>query len=109
MLHHCGHTFEETPFSLLGLPCVMRTVCPKSNISALFKSVLKDIVIHAGIGAGEMAQELRALDDLVEDLHSVPSTHMVTQPSVTLVPWDLTPSSGLHEHHMHILHRHTHQ
>lgn len=36
-----------------------------------------------------MAQWVRALDTLAEDLGSVPSTHMVTQPSVTAVPGDV--------------------
>jgi hypothetical protein len=101
-------SLRETPFSLLGLPCVMRrAVCPKTNVSALCKPAMKDIVIHAGIRAGEMAQQLRAT--LAKNLSSVPSAHMVTQPSVTLIPWDLTPSSGPPEHHMHIMHRHTHE
>jgi hypothetical protein len=38
--------------------------------------------------------------------------HKVAQPSVTLVPGDLSPSSGLHEHCTHVVHiqacTHTH-
>lgn len=39
-----------------------------------------------------MFQWLRAPAPLPEDLDSIPKS----QPSVTLVPWDLMPSPGLH-------------
>ena len=45
-----------------------------------------------------MAQQLRALVALPEDLDSIPSTHMAAHNSVTPDPGDLTPS-----------HRHTHK
>ena len=45
-----------------------------------------------------MAQQLRALVALPEDLDSIPSTHMAAHNSVAPEPGDLTPS-----------HRHTHK
>lgn len=44
-------------------------------------------------GAGEMAQWQRALAVIAEDLGSTPSTLMVTQPAVRLLPGDSKPSS----------------
>ena len=48
------------------------------------------------------AQQVRALAVLPEDWGSISGTHMG---STSLVTGDLTPSSGLHEHNMHMLHR----
>ena len=42
-----------------------------------------------------MPQRLRALAVLAEDLGSIPSTHMVAQPSVTSTLGDQAPSFGL--------------
>jgi len=42
-------------------------------------------------GAGEMAQQLRALTALLEVLSSIPSNHMVAH---NHLKWDLVPSSG---------------
>jgi hypothetical protein len=50
----------------------------------------QDLKVHNR--AGEMAQWSRALTALAEDWDSVPSTHLVT---VTLIPDDPVPSSGL--------------
>lgn len=44
-----------------------------------------------------MALHLRALVNLPHDQGSIPSTCMGSQPSVTSVPGDPVPSSGLHE------------
>ena len=46
------------------------------------------------LGAGEMAQWLRALTALPEFLSSIPSNHMVAH---NHLEWDLTPSSGVSE------------
>jgi hypothetical protein len=43
-------------------------------------------------GAGEMAQQLRALAVLPEVLSSIPSNHMVAH---NHLQWDLIPSSGV--------------
>ena len=45
-------------------------------------------------GAGEMAQQLRALTSLPKDLSSIPSNHMVAHSHLY---WDLLPSSGMFE------------
>ena len=58
--------------------------------------------------AGEMAPQLRALAAFPEDPDLIPSTHNCdSQPSVTPVPGDLTPSSGILVYCMHMMHRHT--
>jgi hypothetical protein len=44
--------------------------------------------------AGEMAQRLRALTALPEDLSSIPSNHMVAHNHLY---WDPMPSSGVSE------------
>ena len=46
-------------------------------------------------GAGEMAQCLKALAAFLEDLGSIPSTHIAAHKSLPLVLGDLTYSSGL--------------
>lgn len=51
-------------------------------------------------GAREIAQRLRALNALPEDLGSIPSTHMV--------PGDLIPSSGFCGHQSHMQHTDMH-
>jgi hypothetical protein len=56
-----------------------------------------------------MAQWLRALAAPPEDSGSVPSTHMVAHMSLTPVPEDLLPPSGLCGHCMHVVHRHNMQ
>jgi hypothetical protein len=62
----------------------------KKNIS------LKIETINGRGRAGEMAKKLKALTALLEDLSSVPSTHMAARNYLlTLVPGDLTTSSGL--------------
>jgi hypothetical protein len=43
-------------------------------------------------GAGEMAQQLRALTALPEVLSSIPSNHMVAH---NHLQWDAMPSSGV--------------
>ena len=49
-----------------------------------------------------MGQQLRTLAPLSEDPRfSSQYPHGGSQPSVTLVPGDLTPSSGLHRHQEH--------
>lgn len=48
-----------------------------------------------------MAQHLRALSALAEDLGLIPSTLIDTQPPITPVPEILTPSSDFHRHHTH--------
>lgn len=56
-----------------------------------------------------MAQHLRALSALAEDLGSISSTQMVTQPSETPAPGDLTSSSAFFENKAHVVvHRYTH-
>jgi hypothetical protein len=45
-------------------------------------------------GAGEMAQQLRALTSLPKDLSSIPSNHMVAHSHLY---WDQIPSSGMSE------------
>lgn len=45
-----------------------------------------------------MAWWLRTPAALVEDLGSILSTHTETQLSVTAVPRDLVPPSGIHRH-----------
>jgi hypothetical protein len=45
-------------------------------------------------GAGEMAQQLRAMTALPEVLSSIPSNHVVAH---NCLKWDLMPSSGMHE------------
>jgi len=46
------------------------------------------------LGAGEMAQWLRALTALPQVLSSIPSNHMVAH---NHLEWDLMPSSGVSE------------
>jgi hypothetical protein len=46
------------------------------------------------MGAGEMAQRVRALTALSEVLSSIPSNHMVAHNHLS---WDLMPSSGVSE------------
>jgi hypothetical protein len=46
------------------------------------------------VGAGETAQQLRALTVLPEVLRSIPSNHMVAQ---NRLRWNLMPSSGVSE------------
>jgi hypothetical protein len=46
------------------------------------------------LGAGEMAQQLRALTALPEILSSIPSNHMMAH---NYLSWDLMPSSGVSE------------
>ena len=46
------------------------------------------------LGAGEMAQWLRALTALPEFLSSIPSNHMVAH---NHLQWNLMPSSGVSE------------
>ena len=59
-------------------------------------------------GAGEMAQGLRALAALPEDLSLIPSTHMAASKlSATPVPENPTPSSGLLEYKEHHTSKHT--
>ena len=56
---------------------------------------------------GEMAQWLRALAAFPEDPGTIPSTHMGVTVGVTPVSGDLTPSSDLCGHYMHMVHKHT--
>lgn len=51
-----------------------------------------------------MVQPLRALVTLLEDLGLILSTYMA---SVTPIPRDKIPYSGLHRYYMHEVHRHT--
>jgi imidazoleglycerol phosphate synthase glutamine amidotransferase subunit HisH len=77
-----------------------------SSLSSL-SSLSISIPIFLSV-VGEMAQWLRALAVLPEDLSSVPSTHDGSQPSVTpVLGGNLMPSSGLHGHCMHIVHNYT--
>jgi hypothetical protein len=46
------------------------------------------------MGAGELAQRLRALTVLPKVLSSIPSNHMVAH---NILSWDLMPSSGVSE------------
>jgi hypothetical protein len=52
------------------------------------------------MGAGEMAQWLRALTDLPEVLGSIPSNHMEAH---NHLQWDLMPSSGMSEENNGVL------
>ena len=62
---------------------------------------LKEAIKESITGAGEMAQQLRALTALLKILSSIPSNHMVT-PSV--MGFDgLVPSSGVSEESNSIL------
>lgn len=54
-----------------------------------------------------MALQLRAMTTLPEDPGLNFGTFMVTQLSVTPVPWDPVPFSGLCRHYMCMVHRHT--
>ena len=53
-----------------------------------------------GVGAGEMAQWLRALTVLPEVLSSIPSNHMVAHNNLL---WSLMPSSGVSEDSFSVL------
>jgi hypothetical protein len=57
--------------------------------------------------AGEMAQRLRTLDILGEDLVLVFSTQMVAHNCVTPVLGHVTSSSGLCRHYMRMAYIHT--
>ena len=54
------------------------------------------------LGAEEMAQGLRAMTALPEDLGLTPSTHIVALALVTLAPEDPVPSSCIHGLQAHI-------
>ena len=62
------------------------------------------------VRARREVQLLRAYTALAKDPSSVPSTHVSQlQLPVTPAPGDLTPSSGLQEHHTNLYnHTHTH-
>lgn len=51
---------------------------------------------------GEMLSGLEHLFALPCDLNSIPSTHMMAQPSATPVPWALLPSPSALEHQAHM-------
>ena len=53
-----------------------------------------DTMKNTQMGAGEMAQWLRALAALPEVPRSIPSTHMVAHNHLS---WNLMPSSGVSE------------
>lgn len=56
-------------------------------------------------GAGEMAQKIRAMTALPEDLGWIPSTHNVAHNQLlTLFIENLMPSSGLLGYCMHAIH-----
>ena len=46
-------------------------------MSAHIRTMIKDPINKEEVGAGEMAQQLRALTTLPEVLSSIPSNHMV--------------------------------
>jgi len=55
---------------------------------------VKNNVTFSSSLAAEMAQQLRALTALPEDLSSIPSNHTVAH---NLLSWDPMPSSGVTE------------
>jgi hypothetical protein len=61
----------------------------------IYKNLVFEIYITS-IGAGEMAQQLRALAALIEDCSSVPTPRLSgPQPPPTLILGDPAPSGGL--------------
>lgn len=54
------------------------------------------------VGAGAMAQKLRALAALIWDLGSIPSTHLVVHNYLQLQVQDPMPSSDLYGHQTHM-------
>ena len=84
--------------------CLLKTEFYNSEKLLLFclLTVLKD----QDHEAGEMSQQLRALDALTRDSGLVSSIHGSSRPAIIADPGDLTPSSGLHRHCM-LVHMHT--
>jgi hypothetical protein len=64
------------------------------EMSLLNKISFLNCITKMIIGAGEMAQWLRALTALQKVLSSIPSNHMVAHNHLY---WDLMPSSGVSE------------
>ena len=80
---HCNESLvcSEAPGSWYSIntgtslyPCQISSCCPVSWISCSFGSIRPALLLSCWVG--EMAQWLRALAALAEDLGSVPSTHM---------------------------------
>jgi hypothetical protein len=79
----------------VGKSCGQNTLCevPKELIKmfVFLKGGTREMVLHLKIGL-----RLRALAALAEDTGSIPNPLGSSQPSVTPVPLDLTPTSDLH-------------
>jgi hypothetical protein len=78
---------------------------PSTPILQIFQSTTVFVIYFSNIptsisvlGPTEMAQLLRVLPVLAEDMGSIPSTHMVTQPSMALVSREPIPCSSLSRH-----------
>lgn len=69
---------------------------------------LRPIVLKYILGAGKMAQCLRAPTALAED-HGLIFQHLHSgsQPTVIPIPKDQIPSSGICVHCTHVVHRYT--
>ena len=117
----CGRflSFHTTPWRLpsfhsctweLKVTEVQACLQSKYLSPSMAPSFLKDLYLSyfdfAKAGAREMAQQVRALTVLPEDLGLSLSSHMAAQPSVTLVPEDPMSSSGLCRHCKHMIYKH---
>lgn len=77
----------------------------------LYYSQQRSILLDGKLkpGAGEVAQQLKALNVLTEDLSSIPSPRMaVHTTSITTVPGDLMSASGFYQAPgTHVVEKHT--
>lgn len=67
----------------------------KFKVSLGYRSMRPTLSQEKKVGPREMVHQLRALSALPGDPCLIPSTYIMAQSSVTLVPRDPTPSSGL--------------
>jgi hypothetical protein len=86
-----GQSDSESPFCIK--PSIDLKYIVFKNCHPIIKYKLK--LNFSGDGAGEKARLWGALTALAEDLSLVLSIHTGSQPSVTPVPGDPVPSSGL--------------